>query len=595
MLTILIGHRGVGKTQFLKRITETYLAHGREVLALDLDQEIAKKMGSTVQDLFAKGGEKQFREWESGTFRLLYEQIKSEGRPVFMALGAGFEFDLPQEAHVLWIRRLADDRGRIFLDRPRLNPTLRPLDEFNVRARKRAERFRMLAHEHYFLREGAFQDPKADAYFLGFSEDQVGGSLTVLPWMLRESFFAKRLKWGVRYFELRDDLLTREQIAMAFQWIPQPRRILARRKRESGFTHEQLQTHKVDWPIELGVAPRDVPDLIVSLHDRSKLLEQDFERLASHKTAYLKCAVKIRSLAELRAGHRWWCEQPDRRSFLPNSETGEFRWYRGLYGRQMEVAYFREDEGSALDQPLLAEWIHTQGFEKYFAAILGDPVEHSWTPAEQQEFFARYGLPTVRVRLSREEANLAALETLRGFGLVAAGVTSPLKQNFVPTESLNTGAWDFIGSQWQFTSTDGMGFAAALAEVKGAGIDVSRWAVWGGGGILPALKEHLSSAAYFAARTGQPRSSQDGALSATQGLVWAAGGEAAVFPPASYKPLVILDLSYSENSLAREYAQTSGARYFSGSTLFKAQAVGQRNFFEPLLAHFPRRIAAKIE
>ena len=593
MITVLIGHRGVGKTNFLQRIRDVHASYKQDVLTVDLDQEIAKKVGLSVLEIFAKMGEQKFREIESSLFRQLYEQYRSHTGSVVIALGAGFEFVLPSGVHVLWVRRTSDDRGRIFLDRPRLEIAKRPLDEFLSRGKPRSERFRQMAREHCYLREGALQDPEIDAFFWGLKEEPLGGSITVMPWMLYERYFEKRKKWQVRFYELRDDLLNREQIMTAMKWIPQKQRILARRRRESGFTPEELQTHKVDWPLELGVPPRDVSDLIVSLHDRSKLLEQDLERLAFHKTAYLKFAGKIRSLAELRTGHRWWSEHPERRSFLPNSESGDFRWYRSLWGRQMEIAYVREDEGTSLDQPLLAEWLSTRAFEKHFAAILGDPVEHSWTPVEQQAFFAEHGCPVVKIRISREEGSLINLELLRSMGLVAAAVTSPLKPVFFPPNTLNTVAWDFAQGGWQGINTDGVGMSAALAEVKAAGISVERWAVWGGGGTLPVLKEQLGPVSFFAARTGHPRSAQDGPLSVTQGLVWAAGNETAVLPPSTYRPLVVLDLSYTENSLAREFALTSGARYFSGSTLFRAQAAAQREFFTPLLAHLPRRMAAK--
>jgi hypothetical protein len=42
---------------------------------------------------------------------------------------------------------------------------------------------------------------------------------------------------------------------------------------------------------------------------------------------------------------------------------------------------------------------------------------------------------------------------------------------------------------------------------------------------------------------------------------------------------MIVDLSYTENSMGRGIAIETGARYISGLTMFKAQAQAQRDFW----------------
>jgi hypothetical protein len=69
-------------------------------------------------------------------------------------------------------------------------------------------------------------------------------------------------------------------------------------------------------------------------------------------------------------------------------------------------------------------------------------------------------------------------------------------------------------------------------------------------------------------------------------LVWAVGGsrmESCQWPDENWKPKMILDLNYTENSPGREYALKVGARYISGAQFFKEQAKHQRAFWQKLM------------
>ena len=77
---------------------------------------------------------------------------------------------------------------------------------------------------------------------------------------------------------------------------------------------------------------------ILSLH------EGDWAKLRGD--AILKLAVEVNSFAELKKGHDWWLQDPDRRAFLPRSKDGRWQWYRALYGPRMPVHYLREGDGS---------------------------------------------------------------------------------------------------------------------------------------------------------------------------------------------------------------------------------------------------------
>ena len=132
MKWILIGHRGVGKSDLLNRI-KTYLNDQKTNFPLffDLDQEIAKTYKKPLIDLFPEVGEPRFRQIE----HQLFEKIDRENINYIISVGAGFSFEtypgfLTAEHQIIWVRRKTDELGRIFFNRPRLNSNVSPLEEF---------------------------------------------------------------------------------------------------------------------------------------------------------------------------------------------------------------------------------------------------------------------------------------------------------------------------------------------------------------------------------------------------------------------------------------------------------------------------------
>ena len=66
-------------------------------------------------------------------------------------------------------------------------------------------------------------------------------------------------------------------------------------------------------------------------------------------------------------------------------------------------------------------------------------------------------------------------------------------------------------------------------------------------------------------------------------MVWA---NANLSIPEHWRPQLIIDLSYSEASLAKEYSAANGVAYIDGLTMFKAQAEAQRAFLSKLIPGF---------
>jgi shikimate kinase len=68
----LVGYMGVGKTGLGKR-----LANALSIPSYDLDEEIVKKEGKSIKELFENGGERRFRELESRMLKDFCHQKKS--------------------------------------------------------------------------------------------------------------------------------------------------------------------------------------------------------------------------------------------------------------------------------------------------------------------------------------------------------------------------------------------------------------------------------------------------------------------------------------------------------------------------------------
>jgi shikimate 5-dehydrogenase len=111
-------------------------------------------------------------------------------------------------------------------------------------------------------------------------------------------------------------------------------------------------------------------------------------------------------------------------------------------------------------------------------------------------------------------------------------------------------------------------------------------AVWGGGGTLPLLRELLPLAKLFSAQTGQERQGIDKKDWSPEWVIWAGGllrSEGTSMPPEHWKPKLVVDLNYREDSGGRELAKHWGCHYVSGEAMFYSQAKHQRLFWRPLL------------
>ncbi len=596
MKWIVIGHRGVGKSQFLLRL-KTYLQSSSTAF-LDLDQEIEKRLQTPIIKLFPEIGETRFREIEQQVFR----EIEATYPSYVLSVGGGFQLAQSRaqskDLKVIWLRRKSDEHGRIFLDRPRLNAGVSPLQEFKERFELRQKIYSALADEAYWLPEGLDQPHPIEEKLWSASPIELAaqGILTLQEWQLRK-FETCAQRFGCALYEIRDDLLDLD--ATLWRKVPHEKRLLSFRLPKKSVDHLRYlsQTQESDWALELGPCPTNEIS-VLSCHERlsGENLTAFLLRLekAGSTGQHLKAAPVIESLAEAQEILRWQSENPSQRSVLPRSPAGvagRWMWLRlYLKGRQ-KINFWRESDGSAADQPTLFEWLSTQEKTQAFAALIGNPVHHSRTMIEQSEFFAAKNQPVWPILLEETEFK-EALPFLISLGLTAAAVTSPFKGDaFQACDQLSAEAQrlqavntlSIASKTVSGHNTDLKGLraqiekACRLIQVPVVGATAL---IWGGGGTLGAIQEILPQAISVSVRTRRPRSADQSLPASVQVLVWAAGPEDDFPPEVNFE--ILVDLNYREDSRAREWALRHGRPYVSGLDLFKAQAAGQREYWTRL-------------
>jgi shikimate 5-dehydrogenase/shikimate kinase len=600
MITAVVGHRGTGKSELMKRLNSHL--RDQDVELMDLDEEIEKKINKKIYELIMQNGEPYFRELERQVF---LECLQKSGKDTYLVLGAGFDMKaIPESVRVMWVRRKTDRDGRIFLDRPRLDPDMSPIDEFRRRAEVREVNYAQAADEIYEMPEGIFENHHRalaiEKSIITHTFKDMGGVVTVLPSLFAraprwESFKSRFADCGVDLIELRDDFLSAEQIRQILTELPHLPFLFSFRKDLAssqywlaGEGREILDKATwIDWALELGEPTEiltQVPagKLILSSHEKETL-----ETLVRYETqvAHCKWAPDIQNFEELQQGHRWQKSSPSKRSFLPRSTDGGWYWYRCLQKGQQLLNFWRYDDGSALDQPTLFQWLSTFAKKSEFAAVLGDPIYHSFTPLEQSDFFAKRNLSVFAVRIPRDEFK-SALPVLRDMGLRYAAVTSPHKQaaaELCATElrAVNTLYWSASSKAWMGTSTDNQGFVELIEGVGMIAPLQKEIFVWGGGGTLEMVEQSIPHASFFASRTGEPREgSHITPELQPKIMVWASPrGPETLWPPLNWHPAMVYDLNYKEDSMGREYALRCGAHYQSGLVMFQGQAQGQRSFW----------------
>ena len=609
MITVFVGQRGTGKTSLLNRLRNYYLNDIEIPIFIDLDLEIERITNTSVGQIFKNEGEIKFRMIERKFFSTII--LKYKDKDAFISVGAGFDTSIiSEEIKVIWVQRLSDESGRVFLNRPALETTMTPLEEFFYRTEKRKINFKNIAWEEYLIPEGMKDFNNIERQILIDNPQESGGILTLLPHQFKnlegfKYFIKRRLGWGFSYFEIRDDLLTEEQIELAMSLIPPSKVLWSRRVKIPSKKFSNFLINKssyIDFDRDLFDEHFDTEAIkfkILSVHNRKKgeSLSNLLENLSSFETRgfHLKLAIDISDFKEFKLGYEWYLRSPKNRSFLPRSQNGRWLWYRLWKGTSQFLNFLKEGEGSSVDQPTLYQWIQRKKTGDNFAAIIGKPVNHSFTPVFQWPFFENYGASVFAIEIDEDEFN-EAIDLLNSMGLIAAAITSPLKikamsilaektQVVNEYQTVNTIVKNKKG-QWVGHNTDIDGLAALIsaAEKICPMLNQQNVLVWGGGGTLPLIKKLLPNAQYYSVQTGLPRNGKVISNFKPEWVIWASGrykenGLISNFP-SFLTPNLVVDLNYREDSGGRELARLTESKYLSGEIMFYTQGIYQQEFWQ---------------
>lgn len=570
MKRVFIGHRGVGKTSLLKRHQEYY----PDVPHFDLDAEIEKQTGISVQQHFENASETEFRQVEVK----IYESIREKNTEYVIALGAGFNVNqIALDDEVVFVTRITDADGRLFLNRPRLNPETTALDESKKRYVERQSLYLARADQIYDLPEG-LEDPNDTEKSILTGHFKISDAYYTLS--NNEIEKIESLQKHFDHFELRTDLISVARIQELVAKYSHIHWLVSIRTNDSIHFSNPVQ---IDCDVDFKFLS-DAKPQIYSSHDKN--IVDGIRKLAEYSGAHLKLCPLTESFDELRMGFEWQQEDPVNRSFLPRSDQGRWIWYRQL-GKYWQKINFIRNFSSLLDQPSVYEWLGLPAQKPYaWAAVLGKPVYFSRTPVLHQSYFKAKESFVTRIDLSADDFK-NHIQWLNQLGLVYAAVTSPLKEvayelstELSPEAKQLRSANTLIIQNEKITghNTDLAGFQFLMKDFLPTQQD--QIAVWGGGGTLSMMKQVLPQAHFYSSQTGHLRDSNAVKPAFVESLIWAAPRSTETqFPPDALQIKEVIDLNYTENSMGLEFAVKNKIKYKSGLEMFKQQAVGQQEYW----------------
>lgn len=602
----LIGHRGVGKTELLERL------HGYfpQLEYFDLDARIAERLSNPIYKIFETFGEEYFRAKEIEMAREFLNK-----KNVIVSLGAGFQLDaLPDDVTCIWIRRLTDSDGRIFLNRPALNSKLEPLEDFLNQYERRTKRYFDCADYIYDMPEG-----------MQIIDRQLVSKKSIL---LQEKNLFKEIlfrtikkrkgvltlnKRNTRVYdtimlydtiELRTDFIAAKDIIRLVGTHNKKSKIILSFRKDNIHDLSELQDtfSLVDW-IDVDSQLFEVLDLFateMSIEIENKLMVschvdniiENLKILDSFGTKVLKSSPLIKSFLELKMLYDWQKKDPKNRFIFPRSKEGVWQWFRCFMLSKQSINFVNDGFSEVADQPtLLDSFLYSDDFLQ-FAAVIGNPINHSYSPVYHYEYMKKKNIPYFRIRIEEKEFD-EALECLESFGLRYASITSPFKESvyrkyqkrcgeILNLKSANTLIFLQnleIPAPVGLANTDTMGLIKTLSQISSEVLKRSlsslTLVLWGGGGVVSAVKNEVPHIHLVASRDGKlPKGIQEIDI-----LIWAAPRSLLTQTPKNCTIKCIFDLSYSESSMGLELALKYKVPYFSGLDMFKEQARGQQLFW----------------
>ena len=524
MKRVFFGHRGVGKTELLKR----HQSYFPDVDHYDLDQEIANHVAQSVSEFFAAHGEAEFRKLEAQIFNKIIQK-----ESFVIAVGGGFDVStIPNIFERIYVSRRTDKDGRIFLYRPRLNPELDSLAEYKYRFNQREPAFLKFSDWVYEMSEAVTTNDAERTVFaegISFTESYV----TLQPNKL------KLLKKFL-HIELRTDLFTNEEI---LEFLKQKNRFIVSIRSEKGKNLIPIIKDRllIDWALELGAPNEDEVNHCGIISSHNEDLNKAIQELDPYKLQHLKLCPTVKTWEELQQGFNWQRDEPDRRSFLPRTDpvygdSSVWRWFREFIIPKQKLNFISQ-YSHIQDQPSFYETILRLSQDKnMFSAVMGWPIEHSRTPGVHNNYFnhSTFAIPL-------DEMNFEmATKFLVSIGLKTAAITSPLKILAADSTGVTGCNSIYFFKEWIGKNTDIMAIDTICQDYLSTSDII---AVWGGGGVIEQMQDDFPQFFYYSSREGTIKSKVEKHSNALPTVViWAAPRtENTKMPPTEWSPRLIID------------------------------------------------------
>ena len=274
MKRVLFGHRGVGKSSLLQRHQDYFPG----VPTFDLDLEIEKEVGKKLSEIFIQDGEIGFRRHELSTFKKI-----TTGDHFIIAVGGGFDpLNIPTDIEAIFVSRLTDADGRLFLNRPRIRRDLSELDESLQLYQDRHQNFLKRADFVYQMPEGIKGFNQIEFEILSGASK---GSIEIYLTVQKNSSFELQHN----FLELRTDIFSSEEIKEIVFRNPEKNYLISFRSKMDTLAF-YLGSDRIiyDWGLELGNPPEDFLSFnnLISIHDGS--IFDGMEKLKLFPQTHLK-------------------------------------------------------------------------------------------------------------------------------------------------------------------------------------------------------------------------------------------------------------------------------------------------------------------
>lgn len=618
MNVLLVGHRGVGKT--------TVAAHLAGALGwrhLDLDAAIEAATDQSCADLVA-ADEEAFRSLEVATL----DHVLDENDGIVISAGAGLE-ELPEEPLIVWLDRDGWP-ATAESERRRLRPELEWPDEVAWMCATREPRWLAAAHLRVNIPRGRPAQRVAHDIATYIRWIDAGLSeLAAKTWIVATNTSTLRRaerdaqRFGLAGVEIRSDLFTTfrplgDTPVLAsvrtddVAWIEAAFGSAAAIDVDLAHLDALAATGVLTGsprPLILSVHPSGVdPDDVTALAAAVRRIQVEHPRWAEQLS--IKYAPQVQGFADIGLGRA--ALAPFERiglqtTYLP--QGAENAWIRPMLAARNATNYVAatlRPSRVELDDRGRTPW-DIQDWLPHLAApaptvwdaLIGDPVEQSQGDLWHRRAALESGEPSGYIKVGVSVENFEpALAVLAELGVRGVSVTSPLKSRvaFICPNDATFGLlmdddarWAAarqeapirIGNtllrsngRWLASDTDEAGMMASLRWFEEREIGPATIALFGGGGVRPALLRAIEASDWFLvfqcrARDGWP---EDKPPFVTL-VVNAAGpdGGARDNPP---KSRGWLDLHYTQVDEV-----PGNSLHLTGDVFFDAQAAAQRVFW----------------